>query len=305
MKRMDHSPSSPATPSPRLDRWLAVVWAAALLWLAGLALVVHLHERPEDKLIFFSALALTGMLYPVFWFEAAWRARRSGMWTSSFTWSAALPITRIGVRDPIADGRIWLPKLGWRTCDEQLVKDVDRTLSTPMLLISLAVLPVVLVEYVYAEKLEAEPRLAQITNAATAVIWWAFTVEFVLMLSLTAKKLDYCKRHWLDIIIISLPIIYFLRALRLGRLLRLQSLSKTVRVYKLRGVLMRTYRALLLVDAITRLLHGGPEKRLEKLRRQLAEQETALAELRADIAVLEARILRDSTPNRLPDDLAA
>jgi voltage-gated potassium channel len=276
----------------------------ALVWLAGLALVLHLHERADDKGVFFSAVAAVALLYPVFWIEAAWRFTRREGWTRSAAWCSVLPVLRIGLRDPLAHGMLWLPRLGWRTPDEQLVKDVDRALSTPMLLISLAVLPVVAVEYLYAEKLEAEPRLAQLTAVATAIIWWAFTVEFVLMVSLTSKKLAYCKQHWLDIIIILLPVVAFLRALRLGRLLRLQSLGKTVRMYKLRGVAMRLYRALLLVDAIARLIHGRPEQRLVRLRKQLVDQEAALDQLRADIAALEASLTSTTTPP-LRDDLAA
>lgn len=288
----------------RPNRLARVQLVTALVWLAGLALVLHLHERAEDKWIFFSALGAMALLYPAFWIEAGWRAMRQDSWTRSALWCGLLPILRIGLRDPVAGGQLWLPRFGWRTVDDQLAKDVDRALSTPMLLISLAVLPVVAVEYVYAEKLEAEPRLAQLTAIATAVIWWAFTVEFVLMVSLTSKKLAYCKQHWLDIIIILLPVVAFLRALRLGRLLRLQSLGKTVRMYKLRGVAMRTYRALLLVDAIARLIHGRPEQRLAKLRRQLADQEAALDQLRADIAALEASLLTE-TPHPVRDDLAA
>lgn len=292
-------------PAESVTRRAVTQFALALVWLAGLALVLHLHERADDKWIFFPALGIVAGLYPLFWAEALWRALRRDGWSSSILWAACLPIVRIGVRDPRAGGQVWLPRLGWRTPDEQLVKDVDRTLSTPMLLISLAVLPVVIVEYVYAEKLEAEPRLAQLTAVATAVIWWAFTVEFALMVSLTSKKLAYCKQHWLDIIIILLPVVAFLRALRLGRLLRLQSLGKTVRMYKLRGVAMRMYRALLLIDAVARLLHGHPEKRLAKLRRQLADQEALVVQLRADIVALEANLEQSAIVTPRTDELAA
>ena len=288
--RMDSSPSDIVTSTPLPTRLAAGQFCAALAWLGCLAIVLHLHERPEDRAIFFAAVAGLVCLYPLFWVEWLWRARRQDSWISTLTWCGWLPITRIGLRDPAVEGQVWLPRLGWRTPDEKLLKDVDQALSTPMLLISLAVLPVVIVEYLYAEKLAAEPRLAQVTAFATAIIWWAFTVEFVLMVSLTSKKLAYCKQHWLDIAIILLPIVAFLRALRLGRLLRLQSLGKTVRMYKLRGVAMRTYRALLLIDAVKRLIQGHPEKRLERLRRQLVDQEAACDQLRGEIRELEARL---------------
>lgn len=53
---------------------------------------------------------------------------------------------------------------------------------------------------------------------------------------------------------------------------------------------MKTYRALLLVDAVSRLLQGSPEKRLVKLRQRLADQETELTALRREIAELEIQL---------------
>jgi hypothetical protein len=294
------------TPPPSADRTrlAALQFVAALAWLACLAIVVHLHERAADRVIFIGGLAGVTILYPLFWAEAFRRwttGKRTARWLA---WCAALPILRIGLRDPDADGRIWLPRLGWRAADDRLVREVDHIFSGPMLLISIAVLPVVLVEFTLAEKLEANPRLAQLTALATAVIWWSFTVEFVLMVSVTSKKLDYCKRHWLDLVIILLPLLGFLRALRLGRLLRLQTLGKTARMYKLRGVLMRTYRALLLVEAVKRLLHGNPEKRLAKLRRQVADHEVALEHLRTEIRDLESQLAAENPPASVAEPAA-
>ena len=85
-----------------------------------------------------------------------------------------------------------------------------------------------------------------------------------------------------------LPLVAFLQALRLGRLLRLQQLTRTARLYRLRGVLLRAWRALLLIDAISRLINGPAEKRLVKLRATLIQKEQELADLRAEIAKLEA-----------------
>ena len=198
---METVPPHAGLSSPPPTRLAAVQFVASLVWLACLAVVLHLHERPEDKVIFFSAVAGVAAMYPVFWLEWMWRASNGNAWSRTLTWCSLLPVLRIGLRDPAANGQVWLPRLGWRDPNENLIRDIDRALSMPMLLISLAVLPVVIVEYVYAEKLEADPRLAQLTAAATAVIWWSFTVEFVLMVSLTKKKLAYCKQHWLDIAI--------------------------------------------------------------------------------------------------------
>ena len=57
---------------------------------------------------------------------------------------------------------------------------------------------------------------------------------------------------------------------------------------------MRAWRALLLVDAISRLINGPAEKRLVKLRATLVQKEQELADLHAEIAKLEAAIASPS-----------
>ncbi len=262
---------------------------AGAVWLGYLAVVLHFHERVDDGPIFWAALSGLAILTPLFWGEALWCRLRQSANARHVFWSAVLPPLRLGVRDPQSNTQIWLPRLGWRTVDARLQHDVSQALSAPMLGVSLLVLPVILVEFLLAERLDSDQRLARATQFATSLIWWAFAFEFIVMVSVTDKRLNYCKKHWLDLAIILLPLLAFLRALRLGRLLRLHNLSKTARMYKLRGVVMRTYRALLLIEAIQRLMHGSPERRLEKLRHQLAVHEEQADLLRSEISKLESQ----------------
>jgi len=265
------------------------MFAAALAWLGCLAVVLHFHESPFDANIFWTSAIAILALWPVFWWDVL-QSRRTQPQTSLFTYSqAVLPVLRLGRRQG-QPPQVWLPRLGRRTVDRELQRDLEEWLNQPMLAISLLVLPVILVEYLLAESIQNHVWLSRTVQGATAVIWWAFTVEFVLMVSVTDKKLAYCKQHWLDLAIILLPLLAFLRALRLGRLLRLQSLGKTARMYKLRGVALRSYRALMVVDLMQRLILGGPQKRLLRLKQRLVEQETQLAGLRSEIAELEAEL---------------
>ena len=290
---MDNAPILQVNCAPTLEQQTSQargLFYLGLVWLGCLSVVLHFHERPSDAPYFWSAVAGLGLLTPVFWGEALAAWWRGAANRGAMRWVCLLPAIRLGVRDPIQNSHVWLPRMGWRKQDSELANDVQDALSGPMLAISLLVLPVILVEFLLAERLESDWRLARATQFGTALIWWAFTIEFILMVSVTEKKLAYCKKHWLDLAIILLPLLAFLRALRLGRLLRLQNLSKTARMYKLRGVAMRTYRALLLIDAVQRLLEGKPERRLVKLRQRLADQEQQLAELRAEIQKLELRL---------------
>jgi voltage-gated potassium channel len=189
-----------------------------------------------------------------------------------------------------------LPRIGWANVDHPLRTRVERGASIPMLVIALMVLPLLAAEHYLEPQIRSSAWLLFVVKASAGLIWMAFTFEFVLMLSLSERKLRYARQHWLDALIVSLPLIDFLPALRLGRLLRLgrisrlQQLARTLRVFRLRGTAMRLWRAILLLEVIDRVIGGSPEKRLAKLRDQLALKEQEIADLRGEIALLESRL---------------
>jgi hypothetical protein len=276
--------------------WTQIMFAASCGSLLGLAGVLHFHEHLEDRLWFWGSAVISLLTYPLYWYEAlrlTWR--RSPMARRAW-WNCLIPPLRFAMKDGATGTSLWLPKMGWQPVDAALERRLDASLQMPMLAVSLLVLPLIGVEFLlpalankhpWAQAWSSWPPLRQATALATAVVWAAFTFEFILRCSVARKKLAYVKQHWLDLLIILLPIIAFLRAAQLGRLLRLQQLTKTTQVYRLRGVAMKTYRALLLVKALERLWHGPPERHLAKLKDQLADKEHELDLLRARIADLE------------------
>jgi voltage-gated potassium channel len=241
------------------------------------------------------------LLYPVFVIEAVLHWRRGGG-IQRHLWQCAFPPARIVARDHGAAGAVWLPRIGWANVDHQLRSRVERGASIPMLVIALMVLPLLAAEHYLEPQIRSSAWLLFVVKASAGLIWMAFTFEFVLMLSLSDRKWRYARQHWLDALIVCLPLIDFLPALRLGRLLRLgrisrlQQLAKTLRVFRLRGTAMRLWRAILLLKVIDRVIGGRPEKRLEKLRDQLNVKEREVADLRGEIALLESRIREAGGP---------
>ncbi|MEM8733275.1 MAG: potassium channel protein, partial [Planctomycetota bacterium] len=146
------------------------------------------------------------------------------------------------------------------------------------------------------------PFLRIALHIGTGLIWFAFTVEFIVMLSVAEKKLQYCKKHWLDLAIILLPLISFLRTLRAVRATRLLKVgklgqvSKLVRAYRLRGVAMRGFRALMVLEVIHRVMRIKPESRIQKLELEYAEKELELRELREQIDELKLQVASQSAP---------
>jgi voltage-gated potassium channel len=132
------------------------------------------------------------------------------------------------------------------------------------------------------------------------LIWCAFAVEFILMVSSTKKKLLYVKKNWIDLAIILLPLVSFLRSLKIVRAAKLakfakvQQLTKMGRVYRMRGLLAKTVRAFLVLELVHRIFKTSPEKRLEQLLAQAEDKEDELRELQQRITAVRAQMESES-----------
>ncbi len=219
---------------------------------------------------------------------AARSVERKPRWTALLP--GLFPPLRLAARVPAVEDRVWLPFLGWQEVNGELRDRLERLLSVPMIAIALLILPVLGVEYVWGHLVQQNAALALALDLCTGVIWFAFTVEFIMMCSFAENRLAYCRQHWLDLAIILLPLISLLRFARVARVtqvVRVKQLSTVSRVYRLRGLSLRAYRALILLDLLDRILHPTPEKRLAHLRAALAVKEAEAADLRRKIAELE------------------
>ncbi len=213
-----------------------------------------------------------------------------------YWWAFCLcPPLRMCARHRGSRDRIWLPRLGWQVADHRLIRRLERAFSLPMIGIAMLILPVLGLQTFYQDRIAEYPTLRAALHIGTGVIWFAFATEFIVMVSVTPHKFAYCRKHWLDLIIILLPLISFLRTLRILRAAKLmnlgkvQQLSRLMRVYRLRGVALRGWRALLLLDLAQRLLLSSPEKRIRKLEALCIEKERELEQLREQIESLKTQ----------------
>ena len=86
-----------------------------------------------------------------------------------------------------------MPFLGWRRVDKALTKDLDRAFGGPMLLFAFLILPVLILEYAWADAVHSNPELALALHVSVAVIWVAFALEFVLKVSVAARPARYVR----------------------------------------------------------------------------------------------------------------
>ena len=212
---------------------------------------------------------------------------------------------------PIAEmnGKIWLPKLGWHPSGKPLAKLLEKVFSKPMLIIAMLILPILLIEFGFSQQVRTMPWLKLALSVSTGLIWCAFAIEFIIMVSATDKKFAYIKKNWIDLAIILLPLVSFLRSLRIVRaaniakFARVQQLSKMSRIYRMRGLVAKSIRALMVLEVLHRVLKTSPEKRIVKLSLRLEEMEEEANEIRSQIKRLQSQIAEAEEQDLIQDDV--
>ncbi len=214
-----------------------------------------------------------------------------------------MPPVRLGARYHGPGEFVWFPRLGWRSIDKSLRKTLEKYFSVPMILIALMVLPVLAIEYGWESAVRQNKALGEFITWANTIIWFAFAVEFLVMISVAKKKLRYAVSQWINLLIILLPLIEFLpllRVLRLSRVLRLNKLSKMGRLYRLRGLALRAWRAILILGVLQRLFGGKLENRLERLEELLVAKQEEIEELEAEILEVKELIAERDAKSKTP-----
>jgi len=299
------SPAETASPG-RGETALAVVFfVLTLVFLAAVAGFSHRYGRndvrPWEIQIMGGAVLV---VWPLFLLEAwmrcrlAWQRGEKLYGVLLAVMVLLVPPLRLGFRGYYRREEIWLPILGWQKADKQLYRQLERAFSVPMILLALMVLPILIVELGWPEWRDQYPWFGLTLDATSAVIWLAFAVEFLLLVSLSANRVAFCVRHWIELLIVVLPLVELLPvlltdlvpALRLLRVLRLHQLGRMGRVYRLRALVTKMWRAFLILEIVQRLTGQTPEKRLRKLRELLAAKYEEIEELQREIAQLEAQV---------------
>lgn len=299
--------TSPA-PTPRPYPLARPMFWAAFLHLLLVAGVVHRANHPQATRAEVAALAYGLLtLWPLIaaetWAAVLIRDRsvrpvRPTVVRALFI--TLLPPLRMGMPDP-GTGRLWLPGWGWCDRGKALEDRLDRAFHTPMLAFALLILPVLALEFVRADDVRASPALALAVHAAVAVIWVAFATEFVVKVSAVRRPFVYSKERWLDLAIVVLPTLEFAltaladaapvaRLLRLTRAAAPEQLARLGQVYRVRGLLLKGWRAALVLRLVARLTGNTPAKQLRRLEARIAEAEAVLADLRDQAEALRRQI---------------
>jgi len=135
-----------------------------------------------------------GLLYAAILAEGLAQAFQRGYGWRWHLWYALVPPLRMGGRDHIDGGSIWLPHLGWSRVDRNLQQRLEKAFNLPMLMIALAVLPLFALDYHWQHQAVSPSWYVLIFLwASESLIWLAFAFEFIVMSSIAPKKLRYCR----------------------------------------------------------------------------------------------------------------
>lgn len=305
----------PLTPTRRwLDRSLslpmavlAYAFVVLMAWVPPGYAGLSLPEIVTD-------VAVGGMiaLYPLFAAEALLRllwiehGRRSWKRVGKVL-ATLIPPLRIGLNPVTAPRCVCLPWLGWRRQNKNLRMEMERLFSVPMIFIAVLILPVLALEFVWNEPVQEHQWLAHTVAIATQFIWLAFAIEFFTGLAVDREKLTYVREHWIDALIVLMPLVSFLRALRLlrlGQVLKAGRLSRMSRIYRLRGLAQRGFRALLLLRVIERWSLWGCNARIRALQRKVEKKHEEITEIEQEIAELK-QIVRETEREKREAEAAA
>ena len=298
----------------RVDRLLAVVMAwlvvAYLTVIAGFLIQLDRHYLPASFVN--HCLELVSLIWLAFFMEvllrAAWieRGRMTNRRAGQLILGAILPPLRLGLQPASARRCIWIPTHGWARPSRSAERALLKRFSAPMLAIALLILPVLAIDLLWNKQLQNHRGLAMLLDVATRLIWLAFAIEFCIVLAAAPRKTRYVTEHWVDLVIILLPMAAFLRIVSV---LRLGQVARLARTYRMRGLSMRLLRAVLLLKVIEQTSPWAAHRRLDALKRSAARRREDLAELDEEIALLERRLVdldaNEETDADTDDEVAA
>ncbi|WP_439482017.1 hypothetical protein [Cyclobacterium plantarum] len=195
------------------------------------------------------------------------------------------PPLGIGLRHMEEPEKTWLPYHHWSKCNEGLFNRLKQQFSIPMIVIALLIIPVLLIEWQFYEQVESWLRtdLSFVLDMVQGFIWLAFAFEFILLISISDDKFTYIKKNWIDLLIILLPFVSFVRTLRIVKVARLSHLA---RGYKLRALLMKARQGLIFASFFYRLLAIKPDFQLKKLKKKLDQNRTEREIIEEDLVKL-------------------
>lgn len=297
--------SAPATPPAEGGLRHTVMFACALGFLAAIGLVLPHGDSGSAFREWLWACPLFRPMMAALWGVVilegllgllvapdAWPARLKRLLFTSL-----LPPARMVIATSTPTGWLWVPSAGWMSVGKKTLMALEQKAAVPMATLTLLVLPVLTVELAYGHALDKYAGVALVTHLLTSLIWLGFTVEFLWMVAAAPKRLTYCMQHWINLVIILVPLVAFLRVLNMLRLSRMVRAGRLLRAYRLRGLSSRMWRLVMLFNLFERLQQRDPAKYCVALEAKIADLEEEMNGLRAKLAAARKKLPSAAPPS--------
>lgn len=283
----------------------AVMFVLAALFLLQFALLIHYLQTDaafEQLPVWDDLRSIVFIFWPLFFLQRLfWIAfcQRRRWQDYMFALSILLiPPLQFASRRCHDVDQIWLG-WSWHQVSPELYKEIQPFFLYSVLVTSTIMIPFWLLELLAPRFLSNNPFIYHFLNIGNAIVWSIFVTELIIMLSIIEKKREYLIKHWLELLIIVLPMFALLRFVRLANTARLIKLLKTQRMlnlYRSRSVLNRLVAIILFFQIIERWQqHRDPESYKQRLEEKLAEKEQEVAEIKQKIIETEKLIAQRET----------
>ena len=93
-----------------------------------------------------------------------------------------------------------------------LLERIERYTELPLMIAALVMIPLSIGQFFW----DISEKNAQIFFSIDALIWAIFVIDFSVKIGISSKRLEYLKKHWVDLVVIALP---WFRALRIIRII--------------------------------------------------------------------------------------
>jgi len=211
-----------------------------------------------------------------------------------------LPALHLTTR-PCGKPKYILWSFRWQLVTPDLYTHIEKKFLYPILLLSLIMIPFWITEILYPEKMTTDPLFHHLINRGNALIWVLFVTEFFILFSIAEKRMDYLKKHWMEILIIILPMLALTRFILISRSVFLtkgaflfgMKLQRLLNIYRSRVVLNRIIRIFIIINLVKRYYQRrNPKKYLIRLQEQLTEKEKEINDLKIQIGEMEQLIAK-------------
>lgn len=264
----------------------------------GMKNLRYMDEMLNILFVLWAAFALERIIYLSLCPNKTWRSFVGAFFIVLF------PPLHLAARRCHTSEYIWY-FTHWELVREELFEKIDRQFLFWILVVLIIMTPFWLLDFIFTNKLKDYILLQHMMNLGNAVVWAVFVAEFIIEISITKKWQQYLIKHWIELLIILLPMLAFVRFLRFAHLGSLSQFGfvqkmiisytvkwqKLLNIYRARSTLNRLIRIVILIEAIQRWQQSrNPVKYLQKLQEQLQEKQQELDNIKRKIRETEQLI---------------